>query len=80
MIKPMLYVATTPDELELPIAVADTGRELARILGTTPDVIYTYISLSRKGIKRGTRKKCSYYIRLVPEKESEEQDDQCRDK
>ena len=48
-VKPMLYIKTTMDDLELPIAVADSGVELAEMLNTTPDVVYSSISKKRRG-------------------------------
>lgn len=46
-----LYVACTHDEYELPIAVADTAAELARMVGITRDSLYTML----------TRKEGHYY-------------------
>lgn len=43
-----LYMKVTNDEYELPVAVADTGRELADMVGTTRGVIFSAIS---KGYK-----------------------------
>jgi hypothetical protein len=40
---------TTNDKYELPVAVAESGKELAEILGTTPDVVYSSISKKRRG-------------------------------
>lgn len=45
----MLYVRTTMDELELPIAVAGSAKELAKMLNTTPNVVYSSISKHHKG-------------------------------
>lgn len=44
-----LYVATTKDEYELPIAVADSVSELAKMLGMRSTTISIYLSLSRPG-------------------------------
>jgi len=44
-----LYLKTTQDKYELPIAVADTAAELAKILGTSPGVVWSSISHKRKG-------------------------------
>ena len=46
-----LYIACTNDEYELPIAVADTATELARMVGITRDSLYTML----------TRKQGHYY-------------------
>lgn len=43
-----LYVAYTQDKYELPIAVADTAEELARMIGTTANRIYSVISKTKK--------------------------------
>lgn len=47
-----LYVATTKDKYELPIAVADSVTELAEILGMRPETISFYISSKRPGFYR----------------------------
>ena len=47
-----LYLKTTKDDLELPIAVADTGEELARILGVTKSNVFTSIARGHKGWHR----------------------------
>lgn len=44
-----LYVATTKDKYELPIAVADSVSELATMLGMKPTTISIYLSLGRPG-------------------------------
>lgn len=44
-----LYLRTTQDELELPIAVADSPTELARMLGTTENNVSSCISKHYKG-------------------------------
>lgn len=44
-----LYVATTKDRYELPIAVADSVSELAEMLGMKPTTISIYLSLNRPG-------------------------------
>lgn len=53
----VIYLATTPDHLELPIAVADTPRELAGILGITKNAVnlgvYEYKRHSHRGQSRG---------------------------
>lgn len=47
-----LYVATTKDKYELPIAVADSVAELAEILGMRPETISFYLSSGRPGFYR----------------------------
>jgi hypothetical protein len=44
-----LYLRTTQDELELPIAVADSPTELARMCGTTANNVSSSIAHGRKG-------------------------------
>ena len=44
-----LYVATTKDKYELPIAVADSVSELAEMLDMKPTTISIYLSLGRPG-------------------------------
>lgn len=44
-----LYVATTKDRYELPIAVADSVSELASMLDMKPTTISIYLSLNRPG-------------------------------
>lgn len=46
MSKKYLYIAVSLDKYELPIAVADNVPELARMMGTTVNVINS--SISRK--------------------------------
>ena len=46
MSKKYLYIAVSLDEYELPIAVAESVPELARMMGTTGNVINS--SISRK--------------------------------
>ena len=47
-----LYLKTTKDDLELPIAVADTGEELARMLGVTKSNVFSSIAHGHKGWHR----------------------------
>ena len=44
-----LYIATTKDKYELPIAVADSVGELAEMLNMKPTTISIYFSLGRPG-------------------------------
>lgn len=44
-----VYLKTTLDEYELPVAVADTARELAEMVGTSQSVIYSSISHKYRG-------------------------------
>lgn len=44
-----IYMKTTSDELELPEAVADDAAELAKMLGTTREVVYSSLAHKHKG-------------------------------
>lgn len=44
-----LYVKTTGDKLDLPVAVADSPGELAKMLGTTAKSVLSAISHKHKG-------------------------------
>lgn len=54
-----LYMATTLDEYELPIAVADTSVELARKMGVTKAGLLSVISHAKQ------HKKCCKYHKVV---------------
>lgn len=45
----MLYVKTSQDDLELIEAVADSPRELAKMVGTTANVVSSSINHGHKG-------------------------------
>lgn len=47
-----LYMKTTGDKLDLPVAVADSPGELARILGTKKNVVLSSISHKIRGWHR----------------------------
>lgn len=51
MSKNKLYMKVTNDEYELPLAVADTMAELARMTGIKPESLYSIISRERHGKK-----------------------------
>ena len=42
-----LYIAVTPDQYELPLAVADSVPELSKMMGMLPFTIYSAIRRSR---------------------------------
>lgn len=44
-----LYMKCTTDKYELPIAVADSGAELARMLGITVGSVWSCISKHKSG-------------------------------
>lgn len=58
----MLWMAVTPDELELPIAVEDNPRMLARKMHTTTNNIFT------KKYRKSNGKVCGYKVITVSEK------------
>lgn len=55
----VLWMMVSSDELELPIAVADTATELARMVGVNYNTIYSTISHTKTGQIKKTR-----YIRV----------------
>lgn len=53
-----LWLAVTPDELELPMAVADTATELSRMLGSNNNLVSKIYCEHNKGkLKRWTKYK-----------------------
>lgn len=56
-----LWLMVTKDKYQLPLAVADTAAELAKIVGVTPEAI----------IKSVTHKRNSRYIRIYVDLEEE---------
>ena len=44
-----VYMRTTTDELELPVAIADTARELAEMIGTSVNCVFSSLSHNHKG-------------------------------
>lgn len=44
----VLWLCTTPDALELPVAVAGSVKELARMLGVSTESIYSAIWKARR--------------------------------
>lgn len=47
-----LFIATDGTEYELPIAIADTAVELAKMVGVTPDRVYHGVADSKRGRSR----------------------------
>lgn len=43
-----VWLKVTPDRYELPVAVADTGKELARICGVSENNVYNTMTKARK--------------------------------
>lgn len=60
----VLYMMVTKDKYELPLAVADTMAELARMVGVLPDSVRSAMCHDRK---RG--RKCQY-IRVEVDEEA----------
>ena len=65
--KQILWMKVTLDEYELPLAVADTSRELERMLGLRKNAI---IQLMWKAKKRNG--KCSYITVEIDERSGED--------
>lgn len=62
-----IWIEVTQDEYELPVAVADTARELAEIVGTTTNNIISQCSHRRKGRLKSSR----FRMIEIEEEESE---------
>lgn len=56
-----LYVAVTGDRYELPIAVAETAKELAKMLGVKENSIYKAVHRQKHGLVKGLKKEIKYY-------------------
>lgn len=63
----VLWLCTTPDALELPVAVAGSTKELAKMLGVSTETIYSAIWQAEK---RGG--KCVYRRVVLDNTEMEE--------
>ena len=50
----IVWLKVTQDELELPVAVADSAVELAKICNTTPNTIYASLSHVKSGRFKNT--------------------------
>lgn len=57
----VLYLKTTTDEYELPLAVAESARELAELTGTSERSMASIISRVRKGT---TDTKCYHIVEV----------------
>lgn len=51
----LIWMEVTPDEYELPLKVTDSGGELARMCGLSPDTIYSSISHYKNRKRRNAR-------------------------
>ena len=49
-----LYLKVTKDKYELPLAVADSPRELAKMIGVSPDTIFSALSHVKAGQVRNS--------------------------
>lgn len=57
--KNVIWMAVTPDKYELPVAVADSAKELGMLLGKTANAIHSSMCNARK---RGNK---SIYVKVV---------------
>ena len=64
--KSIVWMAVSQDELRLPIAIADTAKELAELLGTTENNVKSSTSKSKHGVYKNSR-----YIAVRIDEESE---------
>ena len=64
-----VYLATTKDKYELPLAISDTVWGLARLVGVTENAVYKGIDNAVKGKKSKYRR---VWIDLTPEEAEEE--------
>lgn len=64
----IIYMCVTEDKYELPIAVADTIPELARLTGATSGSIYSCLSKVKHGNANRSR-----YIKVVIEDDKQRQ-------
>lgn len=60
-----LYIATTPDRYELPVAISETPQGLASLVGTTKGTVLSCISHQKEG------RKSIYHKVLIKEGENE---------
>ena len=60
-----IWMKVTQDEFELPLAIADSSTELARICGTSANSIKSTVAKARKGIIKNP----SYVVVKVEEGE-----------
>lgn len=53
----VVYMEVTADEFELPIAVADSAGQLAKMCGTTKGTIFSLISHEKAGVQKSKYKR-----------------------
>lgn len=63
-----VYMAVTDDEYELPIAVADGMREIARTMGVDPACVFRHVH----GMVKGKYKMPCKFVRVYVEDEPNE--------
>ena len=64
--KAIVWMAVSQDKLSLPVAIADTAKELAELLGTTENNVKSSASKSKHGVYKNSR-----YIAVRIDEESE---------
>ena len=64
--KAIVWMAVSQDELRLPIAIADTAKELAELLGKTENNVKSSASKCKHGVYKNPR-----YIAVRIDEESE---------
>lgn len=60
--KRVVYMMITKDKFELPLAIADSAEELAKMVGVLPSGVYS----GARNVQKGKRK--SKYIRVLIDK------------
>lgn len=67
----VVWMKVTSDRLQLPVAIADTAKELAEMIGlTTPNSIYSTMSRAEDKRKMG-RQVRSRYVKVEVEDETD---------
>ena len=61
----IIYMKVTRDKYRLPVAVADSPKELAALCGTTPNAIYSGFSHEKRGDCK------SSYVKVVVDDDEE---------
>lgn len=69
--KKAIYMAVTDDRFELPLAVGDSCRDLARLVGVDPGVICRQVN----GAVKGAYKKGRKFVRVYVDGKEIEEDD-----
>lgn len=69
--KKAIYMAVTDDRFELPLAVGDSCRDLARFVGVDPGVICRQVNGAVKGAYKKGRKFVKVYVDAGEEKDGD---------